>query len=181
MLIILSFATEGDKEKFEYLYHKYKNLMLYKAYDILKDYRLAEDAASEAFIRIYKNLHKIEDTNSNQTISFLVTIVKNTALTILSKEQKHITDVYDEEMKDQRDLEEYVISELSSEGIFHLINQLNDDLKGVFLLKYAHGMTNKEIASIQMIPEKHVAVKIYRAKKKLSELLIKEGYAHEVG
>lgn len=180
MILLLTFATAEEKDKFEYLYHKYKKLMLYKAYEILNDYRLAEDAASEAFIRLYKNLHKVEDKDSNQTISFLVTIVKNTSLTILSKERKHMTDVYDEEMPDDRSLEEYVIAEVSTEGIFRIIDQLTEDLKGVFLLKYAHGLSNKEIAKMQMIPEKHVAVKIYRAKKKLSELLVKEGYAHEI-
>ena len=44
MFIFLTFATEEDKLKFERLFEKYKRLLLYKAYGILGDYSLAEDA-----------------------------------------------------------------------------------------------------------------------------------------
>jgi RNA polymerase sigma-70 factor (ECF subfamily) len=61
MLLIFTFETERERDKFEYIFNKYKKLILHKAYDVLRDYALAEDAASEAFIRIYKNLDKISD------------------------------------------------------------------------------------------------------------------------
>ena len=59
MLIFLAFANDDDKSKFDYLYNRYVKLLLYKAYAVLHDYSLAEDAVSEAFIRVYKNLGKI--------------------------------------------------------------------------------------------------------------------------
>ena len=47
-----------NSSKFEKVYLQYGKLMYSKAYEILKEYSLAEDAVSEAFIRIFKNLHK---------------------------------------------------------------------------------------------------------------------------
>lgn len=180
MFLLLAFASESDKTKFETLYHRYRKLLLYKAYEILKDYRLAEDAASEAWIRIFKNLHKIGAEDSNQTISFLVTIVKNTSLTLLSKEKRNTTELYDEEQQDQRNMEEAVVSQLSADQIYAVVNRLSEDLKSVFLLKYAHELSNKEIGKMLAMKENLVAVKLHRAKKKLAEILVQEGYADEV-
>ena len=59
MILLLAFSSAEEKDAFEYIYTRYKNLMLQKAYAILHDRMLAEDAVSEAFIRIYKNsFHK---------------------------------------------------------------------------------------------------------------------------
>lgn len=179
MIFYMTFASEDDKDKFEYLYSKYKKLLLYKAYEILKDYSIAEDATSEAYIRIYKNLHKIDDVNSNQTISFLVIIVKNASLTLLSKERKNATEIFDDNLQDDANMEEYLLSEITLENIYSLMNQLTEDLKNVFILKYSHNLSNKEIAKALGIKENNVGVMLYRAKKKLSEILIKEGYVHE--
>ena len=69
--------------KFEYIYKKYRKLLLYKAFEILKDYQLAEDSTDEAFIRIYNNLNNVDDPDSNFSIAYFVTIVKHTSLTLL--------------------------------------------------------------------------------------------------
>jgi RNA polymerase sigma-70 factor (ECF subfamily) len=176
MLLFLTFASDSDKDKFEYLYHKYKRLLLYKANQILNDYTLAEDAVSEAYIRIYKNLHKIENTDSGQTIAFLMLIVKNTSLTILDKEKrKQTTQEPDEDLAGDYNLEEDVISRLSTERIYELIEQLGEELKSIFLLRYAQDLSHKEIGKLLNITESNVGVKIHRAKKKLKEMIEKEG------
>ena len=179
MLLFMTFSSENEKEKFEYIYHKYKRLLLYKANQILKDFTLSEDAVSEAFIRIYKNLHKIEEADSNKTVSFIVTIVKNTSLTILEKENKNRTEEPKETEQAAFNLEEQVISQISAENIYRMVETLNEDLKSVFLLRYAHDLSNKEIGRLLGITENSVGVKLYRAKKKLSELLRREGELDE--
>jgi len=184
MLIILSFASEQERERFEYVFHRYKKLLLYKANGILHDHALAEDATSEAFIRIYKNMHKIDDLDSNQTISFLVTIVTNTALTILNKEKRKQTVVVDFEdtfrqHSDDFDLEQHIVTNVATDNIFGCINLLKEELKAPFLLKYAHQLSHKEIAQILNITENNVTVRIHRAKQKLATILQKEGIIDE--
>ena len=175
-MIILTFSSEQERDKFEYIFNTYKKLMLHKAYGILRDYMLAEDAASEAFLRIYKNLHKIDDPASKKTIAFIVTIVKNVALTMLSREKVYITHEFDENMEDDFDLEEQTISALSSESIYKIIDQLSEELKGVFLLKYAYNLPHREIGRMLGITENNVTVRLHRAKNKLAALLREEGY-----
>ena len=176
LIFVFTFSSEQERDKFEYIFQTYKKLMLHKAYDILRDYTLAEDAASEAFIRIYKNLHKIDNPNSNSSIAFVATVVKNVSLTMLQREKGHFTEEYDEDQSDRFNLEEETLSQLSSEHIYQTIDRLGEDLKGVFLLKYSYNLSHKEIGKILGISENNVTVRLHRAKNKLAALLRNEGY-----
>ena len=176
MILIFTFSSEQERDKFEYIFKTYKKLMLHKAYGILRDYMLAEDAASEAFIRIYKNLHKIDDPNSKKTIAFLVTIVKNVALTMLQREKGLYAEELDEQREDSFNLEENTVAQLSSEHIFEIVEELSEELKGAFLLKYTYDLSHREIGRILGISENNVTVRLHRAKNKLADLLRKEGY-----
>jgi RNA polymerase sigma-70 factor (ECF subfamily) len=180
MFFFLTFVTEDDRLKFELLFEKYKRLLLYKAYSILNDYSLAEDAVSEAFIRIYKNLGKIDDVNSPRAISFLITIVKNTSLTILEKQKKHGVPEDDIEIESGGDnMEETITSTAVTQDMLKIVDGLKEELRAPFLLKYAHNLSHKEIASILHISENNVTVRIHRAKNKLAKLFEKAGYVYE--
>lgn len=172
MLIILAFDLEADKNTFEYLYEKYKRLLWSKAFDILKDHALAEDAVSEAFIRVYRHLHKIKDPDSNQTIAFLVTIVKNIAINLYHRKNKSLpVDINEHDQVDSFNLEEFIASKEEASQAVSLIDKLNEDLKSVFLLKYAHDLSHKEIGKILNISENNVTVRLHRARKKLMQLM----------
>jgi len=179
MVLIFTFSTESDQNKFEYLYMKYKNLLLHKAYDILKDYALAEDAVSEAYIRIYKNLRKIDDPSSNRSIAFVVTIAKNVSLTMLSKEKRFTAEEYDETLPDSVDLEESVFDSISSQQIYAMIDTLGEELRSVFLLRYAYDYSLKEVGALLNISENNAAVRLHRAKKKLAQIVAEKGYSNE--
>jgi len=177
MVLIFAFSNEQDQEKFEYLYQRYKSLMLHKAYGILRDYALAEDAVSEAYIRIYKNLHKIDDPSSNSSIAFVVTIVKNVSLTMLSKEKRMPVEEYDEDRPDSFDLEESVLAAVSSQQIYEIMDQLGEELRGVFILRYAYDYSLKEVGTLLNISENNAAVRLHRAKKKLAHILSEKDYS----
>ena len=177
MLLIFSFASEDERDKFEFIFNKYNKLMLHKAYSVLRDYSLAEDAVSEAFIRIYKNIRKIDDPSSNRTIAFVVTIVKNVSLTMLKKEKEHTVQEYDDKQQDPFDLEQHILSQLNADHIYRMVDDLGEEMKGVFLLKYAYDHSHKEISRILGISENNVTVRLHRARKKLAVLLQEGGYA----
>ena len=179
MLLVFTFSSGQERDKFEYIFSKYKNLMLHKAYAVLHDYMLAEDAASEAFIRIYKNIHKIDDPESPRAVAFIITIVKNTALTILKQNRISYIETLDEQEGDDFNLEESILSEISSERIFTLLDGINEELKSVFLLKYAYDLPHKEIGEMLGITENNVTVRLHRARKAIALILAGEGYVHE--
>lgn len=59
MLVYLA-MIEGPEErsKFEQIYEKYRALMFYRAKQILRDDRDAEDAVHEAFVRVANHIEK---------------------------------------------------------------------------------------------------------------------------
>ena len=180
MIFILSvaLATDSDRDKFDLIFRKYKNLMLYKAHEILKDPYLAEDAVSDAFLRIYKNIHKISDPLSNQSIAFIVTIVKNAALTLNKKavriRSEYVgSEVLEDVRDDASDLETRAISNIAADNIYRLIDGLSEKYRQVFLLSYAHGCSHREIGEILGMTEGNVTVTLYRAKKALMVMLSK--------
>jgi RNA polymerase sigma-70 factor (ECF subfamily) len=179
-MMFLSAASIDEKNKFEFVYARWKNLMLNKANGILHDYSLAEDAVSEAFIRVYKNLHKLDDLESGKTAAFLVMIVKNVSLTMLSKQTRTVvTDTAEYDRADAFNLEDEIISKSSAQELFKLIDNLKDELKTPFLLKYAYDFSLKEIGKMLKITENNATVRVHRAKIKLSEMLKKGGARNE--
>ena len=171
--------SDEDNEKFLYIYEEYKNLLFTKAYDVLKDHMLAEDALSEAFIRIYKNLSKIDDASSGRCIAFCVTITRNAALTIYQKRKKESLNYLDEDIKDEVEMDEMVLDNIAASEIYEIVRSLDEDQKNIFILKYSYGMSHSEIAKSLGLSENNVTVKLHRTKKRLAQLLEKEGYLIE--
>jgi RNA polymerase sigma-70 factor (ECF subfamily) len=153
------------------VYEKYKKLLWRKAYDILKDYALAEDAVSEAFIRVYKHFHRLQDADSPQTAAFLVTIVRNVAINLYHKRNRTVPIDFDEfEQMSDFNLEESVAEKDETSRAVQLVDKLSEELRAVFLLRFAHDLPHKEIGNILGITENNVTVRLHRARKKLAEL-----------
>ena len=173
--LLIVFETDDKNAKFEFIYTRWKQLMLNKANGILRDYELAQDAVSEAFIRVYKNMHKLDDPESGRTAAFLVMVVQNVSYTMLSK-QKVTEDITEFDQASDFDLEASVVSEIAKEELLKLIGSLKDDLKTPFLMKYAYDYSLKEIAKLLKISENNAAVRIHRAREKLADMISKGGY-----
>lgn len=157
-------------DKFEYVYEKYKRLLFAKAFDILRDHALAEDAVSEAYIRAYRHLDKIQDPDSNQTAAYLVTIAKNVSITLYHKERRSFSvDIDEYQGADDFNLEELITSQDEAARVMTLVDSLKEEHKAVFLLKYAQDMSHKEIADVLGITENNVTVRLHRAKNKLMQ------------
>lgn len=179
MIFASAYISDEQNEKFSAIYDRFRNLLFTKAYDILKDHMLAEDALSEAFIRIYRNLDKVEDISTARTAAFLVTIVKNVAIEMYNKRKREVVQFPDVDIPDERPLDDSVIENISLQEIYSIVESLDEQLKNIFLLKYSFGMSHKEIAKTMNITENNVTVKLHRTKKRLSQLLVKGGYVDE--
>ena len=110
--------TEGEKQKFERLYERYRRLMHWIAVRILQDEHLAEDAVHEAFLRILQNFDGIDEILSPKTRNFVVIVVRNTSLNLRKKQKREdenlVKDVFsEEERQGQGDQLQTVIENLS--------------------------------------------------------------------
>ena len=88
MVCMAMIDNSEDKTTFKKLYDEYLNLMLYTAYNILGNQQDAEDAVSEAFLRIAKNFSKLEKTICPKTANQFVIIVRNISIDIYRKNKR---------------------------------------------------------------------------------------------
>lgn len=171
--------TDEEKSNFEKLYHLYKYTMFYVASGILKDIHLAEDAVHEAFIRVAKNLHKINDVDSPQTKYYMITIVKNVSLSML-KETPRNTVIIDDTILNARQLiEDNAFEEFDIEAIVAEILKLPDIYKDVLYLECVNEFRIKDIAKALEITNEAAKKRSQRGKKILIQNLINEGVYDE--
>jgi RNA polymerase sigma-70 factor (ECF subfamily) len=176
VVLVFTFDTVSERDRFAALYERYRKLMYVKALDILRDPMLAEDAVSEAFIRVYRNMGKIEGVDSPRTAAFLVTIVRNAALTIYARRRGDAVpeeDVFLETAAgaDPHGVEDLVERDLTNEDVVRVVGALDEQSRAIFVLKYAYDLPHREIAEQCGITENYVTVKLHRIRKKITEEL----------
>lgn len=174
--IMLSFyltlaESEDDKDKFERIYHQYKRLMLSCAYSILKEESLSEDAVHDAFMRILKNLNKIDKVDSPRTRGFVVVITENTAKTIYNRINRVKIVELDENIPMDENVEYNAEQNLTAEYIAEKISQLSENHRAVMTLRYINGLSDREIASLLGISHSLVRKRLERGRKALGKLL----------
>lgn len=162
------------KLKFENLYRDYRQLIFYKANEILQDKHLAEDAVHQAFIRIIQNLDKIDENNCHKTKGFIVIITENIAIDMYRKLKKEKTIPFEKieyKIKDLSPSVEDIFEQNNESLLMKGIALLPSNYSSVIFLKYSHGYNNKEIGQILNISEENVRQRIFRGKKKLLEII----------
>lgn len=178
MLIFLSMIeTEEDQDKFIKIYESYSHFMWYVANEILWDSYMAEDAVQEAFLSLTRHLDKIQVIDSKKTKKFLMTIVKSKAIDLIRKKKGDVVEdiklISLKEAKGEDLLQRYIERE-SKEVLLSAIAKLDTIYRVVFEYKYLYEFSDSEIADLLGITKKTVNVRIFRARKKLQEILAKE-------
>ncbi len=166
--LYLALVDEEQKDKFEQVYYKYRNLLFYIAYEILQNERDAEDAVQEAFLRVAKNITKISDTYSNETKNFVVLITKREAMKIYNKRKKRDEDT---DIK----LEKVRVSEANMvNAVKFAIEKMPYKYSSLLTLKYVMGYSGKEIAEITGLSETNVRQQLFKGRKLLESMLEEE-------
>lgn len=158
--------TQEEKNKFEQLYHKYSNLLMWIAMKMLNDKHSAEEVVQDAFLYIAMNFHKIGKIDSKMTKSYLCAVVKGFAINKYNKENKVIN--LSEETGEWADLsanDEKFLNSLDEIELKDAINCLSDESKNYLYLTYVYGYTSKEIAEMYHISPELVRKKIQFAKR----------------
>ena len=152
--------------------------MLKVAYGITRDKHLAEDAVQESFLRISKNLERLEDIYSPETRGYILTITRNASLSVL-KVRNGITDrecPLDEieNVQESCDLEQEVISKVGFEELVSTIRELPKIYADVLYMDWVMELSIHEISVQLGLQEDTVKKRINRGKKTLQKQLIKK-------
>jgi RNA polymerase sigma-70 factor (ECF subfamily) len=166
---------EESYDKIKKIYEEYRSLMLHIAKTILKDHALAEDAVSDSIIKLIRHIHKIENVSSAQTRSFVVVIVRNTAIDIYNKlAHEGNLEFEAEELSDNSQaISDSIISKEGYKLIVDIIKSLPDTLRDVAVLSLIHDLSNKEIADITGVSYDTIRKRLSRAKRTIKEIWLR--------
>ncbi|HAH78278.1 MAG TPA: RNA polymerase subunit sigma-70 [Ruminococcaceae bacterium] len=177
MLCIMVLQSKDDRSTVKKLFEQYAPMMIYTAQGILKDRALAEDAVSRAFVRLIENLQKFSFKSCNETRGLLVILVRNECFNLL-REKRREKAVPPDELPSQgggeTDLPDIVVSEESCGMILKCLARLKPWQKDILRLKALYDYSDAEIAHILGISPGNVRVRLFRARRALSEEIRKE-------
>ena len=148
-------------------------MMFRVANNILKDTYMAEDAVSEAFIKIAKNQAKILGLEEKEQQDYILILTKNTALDIWRKRKNTVVHTIEEiaAIPDMKTVDDTVLSNIAYKQILQTIEEMDDKWKDPLKLYCFYDHTVEEIADIMGIKTHSVYYRIACAKKKLLESL----------
>lgn len=184
-MILMSIDDEKQRSDVEQIWNLYGKIMLAKAYGILGNMQDAEDAVQEAFLRISKNAEDFSEPKSPGTIALVSIYTRNVAINMYRRNKKRnelfgsdgdVDNVIDAAAESE-DIAQLIVNDETVEIVRRAINMLDEPYKDVILLKYYYHKKNIEIAEVLGVDANTVNGRVFRAKKKLKELIGEEGYA----
>lgn len=184
-ICLAALSNPADESKFEGIYHAYKDMMYRVAYAILNNKEDAEDATQEAFLKLAKNLTKIDTFSGKKTKTYLVTLSRSVSIDMYRKFQGKPEKLgLDEVDNDTEMLESLLITSdilneiVSDEGyqrIVGIIEEMSDTYKDVLKLRFVFEWSNIQIAEHLEITPNAVALRIKKGKAILAETLERKG------
>lgn len=168
-------AANKDQEKLDQFYALYEQPMYRIAYAILHHTEQAEDAVSDAFLRIMKNLKKIGNVQSEKTKHYIVCIIRSTAINQYRQNQRDSEryTVWDDRIlqvpSQKDDMEQLLANITEEETIAELLEPLNETDRQIILMRCEEELSFREIAERLSIQEAVARKRFERAKKALQK------------
>lgn len=163
---IIAACLDNDRMAQKQLYDRYKKAMYTVSYRITNDFELANDVLQEAFVKIFRNLHKFRQESTLG--AWIKTIVVRTALSKIKREKKfeELTDQATEGLIDWGDF-------MQAEYLEKAIQALPAGYRSVFVMIEVEGYSHKEVAEMLNISVGTSKSQLFYAKKKLRGMLEK--------
>jgi RNA polymerase sigma factor (sigma-70 family) len=161
---LVTSLKERDRRAFEHLYHQYKGALFTVIKQIITDEQTAGDVLQEAYVTIWKNIDKYDNTKG-RLFTWLYNVTRNCAInTTRSKNFKahQKNDSIDNYVTNTNILPAHE-QDINKIGLRKQVHLLRQDYKNVLELSYFNGYTHKEIAEILSIPEGTVKTRLRNA------------------
>lgn len=178
-LYITMLETEQERKKMADIYEEHKHALLMYAMKVTGyNQAMAEDAVHNAFISIIKDKEKYFCLDSRDFRFSAVIIVRNKCIDLLRKEKPY-ADISIDELEiylesNEKPVDEQVVISSEYAAIRRHMADIDEISRQVLIMKYALGMSYKEIGVKLNMTRKHVDTRILRAKEKVRKLAEKE-------
>lgn len=175
---MLAIESESDREFIERLYAQNYAAMFQKARGILKSHQRAEDAVEAAMLKLIDRIELLRGCNPPSQCSYLLTCVRNEAISQLRKDSKLYPGDAEEALRTLPDGDEAVDAKLlyreRVQALVKALQRLPERDCLALRMKYYENMSDAEIGAILGVKPDTVRSLIGRARKRAFELLREE-------
>ncbi len=151
------------------LYDKYKKAMYTLAYRVCGDFETANDVLQDAFVKVFRGLNSFRGESTLG--AWIKTIVVRTAYSKLRKAEPFFESIDNVPAGGHVDWGHYLDAEYLEKAIL----SLPTGYRTVFILIEVEGYTHKDAAELLGVTEGTSKSQLFYAKKKLREILEKQG------
>lgn len=188
---IIDRVLSGDTEAFEALVLEHQNKVYSLALRMVGNEEDARDMAQEAFIRAFSSLTGFRGDSkfsvwlyrltSNICIDFLRSRAKKRTVSMTWTDDEG-DDAGELEIPDERFSPEGQFDRASiRESVHRGLDSLSPQYREILVLREINGLSYEEIGRVLGIEEGTVKSRIFRARKKLCDFLLREGNIPEFG
>ena len=182
---IIRSCRAGSSFAAQRLIEKHKILLYSLAIKLTRNKHDAEDLFQDTWVKVFRKLDSFDENKSFE--NWLYTICLNTYRDQYSKKKRWlniIQDFFSTKEKDQTlqriknsdmSVEEQILHSDEQSNLKEQLDRLSETFRIPIILYFFHELTYKEIAEVLKIPEGTVKSRISLGKKKLKQLLQKEG------
>lgn len=168
---------KGDRRAFDTLVVRYQDRAFRFCLRYLGNRERAEEAAQDAFVRVYKNLHRFRGDSSFST--WFYRVVGNHCKNMLQASGRRAHDKHDSLDADRQEggAEPVADPGMGPEGalgvkrrqmvVAKALSELEDEERKLLILREIEGQSYDEIAEVLAIPLGTVKSRIYRARQAL--------------
>lgn len=183
--LLIKEVRNGEFKKFNYLIENLKNSALALAYRIIKNHQDAEDILQESFLKLYSSLMNGEFKATASIKTYFYRLVYNTAIDHYRKVFRRRLNIFSidadtpyyvdgselqlEIMTDNIDSKNFKLNEL----VVKYLDSLPPQYSIILTMYYINELCYEEIAGILGIPIGTVKNRLFRAREKFKELLLK--------
>lgn len=173
---------EKDKDKFEELYHSYKNQMTYVAMSVVHNEADTEDIVHDVFVKIAtRHMDTVNQISEEVDLrNYMLKATKNTAINWKEKKKRYLytTDkmekgTFDSNLSDDRFIE-YLCEKAEYDSVLDGMKALEPRYRDVLYYHFVLEMSVAEVAKYLDQSMSATKQQLVRGKKKLLLLLLGE-------
>ncbi len=172
----IDLVLSGKREAFSAIVERHKDKVYNLALKICGNNEDAEEIAQDSFIKVFRSLRSFKGKSSFST--WLYRIVYNTSITFVRKNKLDILRLEDFPV-DSADFLRSNASEDEAEIEYmkmllaYAIQKLDHEDRAIITMYYYQDLSYSEICSITGISRSNIKVQLFRARKKMQEILEK--------
>ena len=171
---LIAKVLDGDTNAFSVLVNRYKDLVFSLSLKMLKNREEAEEISQDAFIKVYKSLHKFKGDSKFST--WIYKVVYNSCLDRLKQYKKNyalvpIDEFNENQVKTLDNAFDALVSQDRKNAIQACLNKLPSEDSFLLTLYYFEEQSLEEISKIVGLTANNVKVKLFRGRKKLATIL----------